>query len=246
MIDDGQLEQLKRRFESDPDDLQALLRYIDGLRRLDRPFLEMALLGVAKGIPIGPEGIHRDWFKVYWKPFTFWKGDRLSTELAGPFVDLSHRSMNRATLTDFDLCHSRFHLSEMKGLILSQSQLRHGDFTDCDLSAGGALSISAQFSDVDASDCNLGRSHLRGATFQDTLFRRASFHEAKMVGAFFYSSNFDAADFHLAQIDASRAYDCNFQKAKFHETSMDGLIFDTETQWPADFDPFSNGALAEI
>lgn len=247
MIGDGQLERLKRRSDSDPDDLEALLRYIDGLRRLERPFLDLALHGVSKGIPIGPQGIQRDWFRPYWKPFTYWKGESKETELAGPFVDLSHRSLNIAEVTNFDLRYACFHRSELMNLEISQCQLQHSDFTDCDLgNFNGSVPISTQFSDVDASDCKFENSNLQGATFLDSQLSRACYRQAKMAGARLQTSNFADADFSLAQLDACRAYDCDFHTARFDGASMDGLIFDLETKWPADFDPFSHGALAEM
>lgn len=245
MLGDAELEKRRRRYQSAPDDLEALLRYIDGLRRREHDFLELAVLAVRKGVVIGPEGIDRAWFRPYWQEAPYDREGTESHELFGPFVDLSHRRLNFAQLESLDLRYATFRMSEMKGLIVSESQLQHCDFQEADLSEWPGSS-STQWSAVDLSHSQFENCNLRGATFQDIRATKASFEGAQLPSASFYQSEFAEANMRSTQLAGSRVYGCEFQRALFEGASMEGLVFDTDTIWPESLNPFDLGAFAQL
>jgi hypothetical protein len=247
ILDEGLLK-LRRKFESDPEDLEAALHLIDGLRRRQQPFLDEALVAVANGLPIGAGGLDRSWFQSYWRAFEHRVEGRAVTDFAGPFVVLRDRYFDRAVLESFDLRYADLSGCHMPGLNAAYADLRDALLVGAGFGEEslGAEAYTSSFANARLCRSDLSRADLTGANLWAARLVQACLLEASLDGAILNDAVFNDANLSKASMNNARAYGAQFQGALLEQSSCARLIFDAQTRWPESFDPFVAGALAEI
>lgn len=128
-------------------------------------------------------------------------------------VDLSHLSLVKQDLSDFD-----FSKSILNGVNLNGSWLEKASFIDADM-------IHTFLWKVWGTSANFHLANLTEAEFIDANLSRPNFQDCRAQDADFSGSTLLHANFRFANLDGADFTDANLTGADFTEAKLDGARF---------------------
>lgn len=159
-----------------------------------------------------------------------------------------------------DLTGSSFRNANLHGVNLMRAKLINADLQDadcreCQLNGAvltGANCQGANFDEVmlrggTYDNANFSRARLRGARLQAASFRHTNFSNSDLSGAIFNDGNpgWMTSNLENAILDAANIQDVDLRNTVGFDTArVVEAIYNTETQFPDNFDPANKGMIS--
>jgi uncharacterized protein YjbI with pentapeptide repeats len=165
-------------------------------------------------------------------------------------ADLTGADLTGATLADADLQGADLTGANLEGADLTGANLEAAHLKEANLAGAklpGALLAGvhlpgARLRWADLAQANLAGAGLRGANLAGANLPGADFEEADLAEASLASANLEGANLEGANLEGANLLGANFTKADLEYTDLTDAVYDSETTWPADFDPKAQGA----
>lgn len=164
-------------------------------------------------------------------------------------ADLSETAMEGANLRGASLTAANLQQASLEAANLSGADLGGANLTGAKLvraNLDGANLAGANLSGADLIVSSLSGAAVNGSNLRDTSLVGADLRGANLSGALLVHANLTGArlsdanlsntDLNLARLDGANLSEANLKGIR----SEQGLYFDKDTHWPADFDPPRN------
>ena len=154
--------------------------------------------------------------------------DLTDANLTGAYLsgaNLTGAGLSGANLTRADLSGANLYGANLRFANLYRANLRDANLTGADL-RGAGLS-GANLTGANLTGANLTRANLTGADLT-----RANLHGANLYRADLYRADLSGADLSGADLT-----DANLSRANLTDATLDGIRYNSYTQWPYAFTP---------
>lgn len=186
---DRQLQDLQRAAFADPRDRWQQFALVLRLKRQSHTFIEEALAALQAGVPLGSQGLRRQWFKDYWSEVPYRVNRRIAPKLeAGPFATLRGADLFEAELNGRDLRAASFRFANLDGAYLANADLSHACLQHASLNGANLIRArlrGADLSHTELTRCDLIYADLRGANLRGATLDLANLRGALLKGADF-------------------------------------------------------------
>lgn len=151
-------------------------------------------------------------------------------------ANLTGVQLQAAMCTDADMSGAVLCAATMRGTKIVGACLAGADLSDADLE--GAVLITASF-----AGARLERANLRGSNLTWAKFHGASLTEVNLEGANLANASFSGMELHAVNLEGATLGEAAVGYYEVPIPRLAGATFDSETRWPAGFDPREWGAL---
>jgi uncharacterized protein YjbI with pentapeptide repeats len=179
------------------------------------------------------------------------------TEANLEHADLTLATLEGANLTGANLKEANLTEAILEGANLTGAYLGGATLTGADLTRAGAILEGANLTSADLTAANLTKATLKEATLtKATLFATnltganltradltgADLTRASLTEATLFEANLTEAILVWADLTGADLTRTDLTKATLFEANLTDAVYDSETEWPAGFDPKAGGA----
>lgn len=140
---------------------------------------------------------------------------------------------------------------ELQNLLILHTRYLNGepdgikaDFSNTDLY--GVNLVNQNLKGAEMGGAILIRGLMWGANFECTNLEKANFKHAVLEGSCLQKANLRYSNFTGSNLDNADLRGADLTNARICGSTFYGAVFDDQTIWPGDFDPYQFGAIKAV
>jgi len=169
-----------------------------------------------------------------------------STVISLVQADLSTANLVEASMAGCDLSEADLSGANLVGATLLQAIMRRTRLAGANLSwavLSGADLYEAEMGGVVCTYADMRATIMQGANLVKSNFKQADLTGSKLGGVNMLGASFVGAILTVADLSDAQLLWCDLSNARLDGAKLENARFNQHTQWPAGFDPLSQGAL---